>query len=543
MTEAGNAQQSFRKALGALKDSTTVGLVRVNSDYKDLDVAVVKATNHDEVLPKEKHVRTIFVAVSASRPRADVVYCINALSKRLAKTHNWAVALKTLIVVHRAMRELDLTFRVELVNYSHRRGLVLNLSHFRDDSCPNAWDYSAWVRSYALYLEECLECFHVLKYDIQTDRSRTKDLNIPDLLEQLPALQGLLLRLLACQPKGAARFNFLIQYALGIVAAESVKLYVAITDGTLNLVDKFFEMQRHDAVRALEIYKKAGKQAERLSEFFEMCRALDFGRGHKYVKIEQPPASFLAAMEEYVQDAPQTVMLLPWHPDNNDRVDTPKAISAPETDLETESKLEPKVEEKPDPSSTSTDGVVATTQVVDLLCLDEPIQETSELDEKNALALAIVTLDDPLNPTNSSILASESTNWELELVTAPSSNGATVAGSKLAGGLDKLTLDSLYDNALARAKQNENYQMGMMESPLEVVPYNQYPFYASSNVAPPMNVQMEAMSQQHALIMLQQQQQMVGNVPTNPFGNPEPTNPFGNPGNPFVEQNASSYPP
>ena len=112
-----------------------------------------------------------------------------------------------------------------------------------------------------------------------------------------------------------------------------------------------------------------------------------------------------------------------------------------------------------------------------------------------------------------------------------------------AGGLDKLTLDRLYDNALARAKQNENYQMGMMESPLEVVPYNQYPFYASSNVAPPMNVQMEAMSQQHALIMLQQQQQMVGNVPTNPFGNPEPTNPFGNPGNPFVEQNASSYPP
>ena len=33
----------------------------------------------------------IFVAVSASRPRADVVYCINALSRRLTKTHNWTV--------------------------------------------------------------------------------------------------------------------------------------------------------------------------------------------------------------------------------------------------------------------------------------------------------------------------------------------------------------------------------------------------------------------------------------------------------------------
>ncbi|CAK9184301.1 unnamed protein product [Ilex paraguariensis] len=31
-------------------------------------------------------------------------------------------------------------------------------------------------------------------------------------------------------------------------------------------------MQRHDAVRALEIYRKAGDQAVRLSEFFEICR-------------------------------------------------------------------------------------------------------------------------------------------------------------------------------------------------------------------------------------------------------------------------------
>ena len=33
----------------------------------------------------------IFAADSATRPRADVAYCINALAKRLAKTHNWAV--------------------------------------------------------------------------------------------------------------------------------------------------------------------------------------------------------------------------------------------------------------------------------------------------------------------------------------------------------------------------------------------------------------------------------------------------------------------
>lgn len=34
-----------------------------------------------------------------------------------------------------------------------------------------AWDYSAWVRTYALFLEERLECFRVLKYDVETDRA------------------------------------------------------------------------------------------------------------------------------------------------------------------------------------------------------------------------------------------------------------------------------------------------------------------------------------------------------------------------------------
>lgn len=33
----------------------------------------------------------IFAAISATRPRADVAYCIHALARRLSKTHNWAV--------------------------------------------------------------------------------------------------------------------------------------------------------------------------------------------------------------------------------------------------------------------------------------------------------------------------------------------------------------------------------------------------------------------------------------------------------------------
>ncbi|KAL3651430.1 hypothetical protein CASFOL_004432 [Castilleja foliolosa] len=160
------------------------------------------------------------------------------------------VALKTLIVIHRAFREVDPTFQEEIINYGRSRSHMLNLAHFKDDSSPNAWDYSAWVRAYALFLEERLECFR-----------RTKDLDTKELLEHLPALQQLMYRVLGCQPQGAATHNFIIQLALSMVASESIKIYNVISDGCVNLVDKFFEMQKHDALKALDIYRKAGLEA------------------------------------------------------------------------------------------------------------------------------------------------------------------------------------------------------------------------------------------------------------------------------------------
>ncbi|XP_031261319.1 putative clathrin assembly protein At5g35200 [Pistacia vera] len=519
----GGTQKSFRKALGAIKDTTTVSLAKVNSDYKELDIAIVKATNHVERPAKEKHIRAIFAAISATRPRADVAYCIHALARRLSKTHNWAVALKTLIVIHRALREVDPTFHEEVINYGRSRSHMLNMAHFKDDSSPNAWDYSSWVRCYALFLEERLECFRLLKYDVETDRPRTKDLDTAELLEHLPALQLLLFRVLGCQPQGAAVHNFVIQLALSLVASESIKIYQAISDGTINLVDKFFEMQRQDALRALDIYKRAGQQAERLSEFYEICKNIDIGRGERFLKIEQPPASFLQAMEEYAREAPRGSTF------RKDQVADNKIV-APKEVLAIEYQKTPEVEEARPPSPPPPEPVKVEEPVVeppDLLGLDDPAPVASELDEKNALALAII----PVAEQPTSVAPSHTngtTGWELALVTAPSSNESATAASKLAGGLDLLTLDSLYDDAMRRNNQNVSYNP--WETPAMAGPMMQQtghdPFFPSGMVAAPPSVQMAAMTNQQQAFMLQQQQQhqqmvMMGQQqqPSNPFGN------------------------
>jgi hypothetical protein len=535
----GGTQKSLRKALGAIKDSTTVSLAKVNSDYKELDIAIVKATNHVERPGKERHIRAVFAAISATRPRADVAYCIHALARRLAKTHNWAVALKTLIVIHRALREVDPTFQEELINYGKSRSHMLNLSHFKDDSSPNAWDYSAWVRCYALFLEERLECFRVLKYDVEADRPRTKDLDTGELLEQLPALQQLLFRVLGCQPQGAAVHNFIIQLALSMVAFESMKIYQAISDGTVNLVDKFFEMKRHDAVKALDIYRRAGQQAERLSEFYEVCKSMDIGRGEKFIKIEQPPPSFLQAMEEYVREAPRGSTFRKETADNK--------IAAPKEILAIEYKKSPKTPEVPEERPLSPpppEPVKQEPPVVkpppDLLNLDDPVHAAASLlDDKNDLALAIVPVSTEQPTSVPSNHMNGTTGWELALVTAPSSNDTAAAVSKLGGGLDKLTLDSLYDDAIRQSNQPKSY------NPWEPSPMagSHDPFYASNMMAAPPSVQMAAMTHQQQAFMLhqQQQQQMLMMMPQqqsmNPFGNP-----FGPNGHHFASVQTSHNP-
>lgn len=490
--------QSWRKAYGALKDTTTVGLANINSDFKVLDVAIVKATNHVECPPKERHLRKILAATNLSSPRMDVAYCIQALARRLAKTHNWTVALKTLIVIHRTLREGDATFREELLNLS-QRGQILQLSNFKDDSSPIAWDCSAWVRTYGLYLEERLQCFKILKYDVEAERlgkpvqgsekghSRTRELDAEALLEQLPALQQLLYRLIGCRPEGAASSNYVVQYALALVLKESFKIYCAINDGIINLVDKFFEMPRHEAIKALEIYKRAGQQAGSLSDFYETCRGLELARNFQFPNLREPPQSFLATMEEYIREAPRVV------PVSTEPLEFPERLlltykpeefldSAPTEDVH------PTLDE---PQSAPSDIEIASRLpnpvTEDLLGLNEMHPNASVLEESNALALAIVPSGG--NTTESGTkeqIGFDPSGWELALVSTPTTNSSAVE-SQLAGGLDMLTLDSLYDEASYRQQQHNSYAPNPF--------LGSDPFAMSNQVAAPPGVQMAAMGQ------------------------------------------------
>ncbi|KAL0394271.1 UNVERIFIED_CONTAM: putative clathrin assembly protein [Sesamum latifolium] len=150
------APSTIRKAIGAVKDQTSIGIAKVASNMApELEVAIVKATSHDDDPASEKYIREILHLTSYSR--GYVSACVVAVSKRLGKTRDWIVALKCLMLIHRLLNDGDAVFQQEIM-YATRRGTrLLNLSDFRDEAHSNSWDHSAFVRTYALYLDQRLE--------------------------------------------------------------------------------------------------------------------------------------------------------------------------------------------------------------------------------------------------------------------------------------------------------------------------------------------------------------------------------------------------
>lgn len=211
------APSKFRKAIGAVKDQTSIGLAKVGSSasLSDLDVAIVKATRHEEMPAEERHIREIMSLTSYSR--AHVGSCVAAISKRLSKTKNWVVALKALMLIQRLLADGDPAYEQEIFFTTRRGTRLLNMTDFRDTSRSDSWDYSAFVRTYALYLDEQLEFRMqgrrgkrgVLEYDEDEEEAgapmRTtpvRDMRNDRVFSRIQHLMQILERFLACHPRG-----------------------------------------------------------------------------------------------------------------------------------------------------------------------------------------------------------------------------------------------------------------------------------------------------------------------------------------------------
>ncbi|KAL0362223.1 UNVERIFIED_CONTAM: Clathrin coat assembly protein [Sesamum calycinum] len=103
----------LKKAIAAVKDQTSISLAKVSTNASsNLEVAVLKATTHEAVPIDDKYVCEILQLVSSNKIHAAT--CARVIGKRIGRTRNWVVALKSLMLVLRIFQDGDPYFPREV---------------------------------------------------------------------------------------------------------------------------------------------------------------------------------------------------------------------------------------------------------------------------------------------------------------------------------------------------------------------------------------------------------------------------------------------
>ncbi|KAL0909876.1 hypothetical protein M5K25_020785 [Dendrobium thyrsiflorum] len=553
------APSKIRKALGAVKDQTSIGLAKVSNSttLAELEVAIVKATRHDEYPAEEKHVREILSLTSYSR--TNIAACVALLSRRLGKTRSWAVALKALVLIHRLLAEGDPAYEREVFFGTRRGTRMLNMADFRDaGSRSDAWDFSAFVRTYARYLDERLEYkmfgrryrggsatlvsatvgwsgWRRIGRDEEGEEGEgavtparltpVREMKTDRLLVKAHHLQMLLDRLLACRPTGVAKDDRIVAMALYPIIKESFQIYLDMTEITSAFVDRFTELLVTDCVRVHDLFSKLSKQFEELDSFHSWSRAAGIARPSDYPEIEHITENNLKVMEEFIRERSSL-------PDRqlSQRSATQEQDAAFQAVNDVKSFQAPPPEEPPEEVEEIGNELVelaAAPEVAAASTVEEEkladllhIQEDAATSESHPDSLALTLFDGvaaeppPAQPWEP---FKETADWEKALVESAS----TFHGQKAApaSGFNMLMLEGMYSQGTATdARVGGNASSMAVMAPaaqaMLALPApasggvrasgSGDPFEASAAVAPPPWVQMSEMERKQRLFVEEQ---------------------------------------
>ena len=553
----------LKRAIGAVKDQTSVGLAKVNgrsASLSELDVAIVKATRHEEYPAEEKYIREILSLTSYSRSYINA--CVNTLSRRLNKTKCWTVALKTLILIQRLLAEGDKAYEQEIFFATRRGTRLLNMSDFRDVSRSNSWDYSAFVRTYALYLDERLDFRMQTRHgkggvycvgggdnvedekesDLSTAivvRSQpVSEMKTEQIFTRVQHLQQLLDRFLACRPTGGARNNRVVIVALYPIVKESFQIYYDVTEIMGVLIERFMELDIPDSIKVYDIFCRVSKQFEEQDQFYSWCKNMGIARSSEYPEIEKITQKKLDLMDEFIKDKSSLEQTKESKSDEEDAEET-EEVNEEEEDMNAIKALPappPKEEEdeKPEEEEAKEEVIIEKKQeeVGDLLDLvDINGGEAPEAGDSLALAL----FDGPYASGSGSdtgpgweAFDDDGADWETALVqTATKLSGQK---TELGGGFDMLLLNGMYQHGSVNAAVQTSTAYGasgsassmafgsagrpaatMLALPAPAtsngksnVTVGMDPFAASLEVAPPPYVQMNDMEKKQRMLMEEQ---------------------------------------
>ncbi|XP_046583375.1 clathrin coat assembly protein AP180-like isoform X8 [Haliotis rubra] len=275
--------------------------------------SVCKATTEEIIGPKKKHLD--YLLQCTNEPNVSIPQLADLLIERTQHA-NWIVVYKSLITIHNLMNYGNERF----TQYLASNNCTFNLGSFHDKAgmqgegmvSVTGYDMSTYIRRYAKYLNEKATSYRQMAFDFckvkrGKDDGLLRTMNSEKLLKALPVLQSQLNALIEfdCTPNELT--NGVINACFMLLFKDLIRLFACYNDGIINLLEKYFDMNKKQCKEGLDIYKKFLVSMDKVSEFLKVAENVGIDRGDipdlaKGMRnnTKSAPASLLDALEQHL---------------------------------------------------------------------------------------------------------------------------------------------------------------------------------------------------------------------------------------------------
>lgn len=272
---------------------------------------VCKATTEEVIGPKKKHLD--YLLHCTNEPNVSIPQLANLLIERAQNT-NWVVVFKSLVTVHHLMCYGNERFTQYLAssNCTFQLGTFVDktgVQAFGPASYPASgdmagFDMSTFIRRYAKYLTEKAVSYRTVAFDFCKVKRGKEDgtlrtMPTDKLLKTVPALQSQLDALLEFDCTANDLTNGVISSAFMLLFRDLIRLFACYNDGIINLLEKYFDMNKKHCREALDIYKKFLIRMDRVAEFLKVAEAVGIDKGD-IPDLTKAPSSLLDALEQHL---------------------------------------------------------------------------------------------------------------------------------------------------------------------------------------------------------------------------------------------------
>ncbi|XP_077407975.1 clathrin coat assembly protein AP180-like isoform X2 [Vanacampus margaritifer] len=262
----------------------------------DMARAVCKATTHEVMAPKKKHLEYLVSATNTTN--VNIPQMADTLFER-ATNASWVVVFKALVTTHHMCVHGNERF----IQYLASRTSLFNLSNFIDKTGSNGYDMSTFIRRYGRYLNEKAFAYRQMAFDFTRVKKGAegvmRTMTTEKLLKGMPVLQTQIDTLLEFDVHPKELNNGIINAAFLLLFKDLVKLFASYNDGIINMLEKYFKMKKSDCKEALEIYKRFLTRVTKIGEFMKLAETVGVEK-NDIPDINYAPSSILESLETHM---------------------------------------------------------------------------------------------------------------------------------------------------------------------------------------------------------------------------------------------------